>query len=169
MPVKRLPATIHICTRTRGNNIERGIGVEYTEYIRGNKHSSHLFHSISSKNAKDYLRAFETAEEMEELNPENLAVCIHAGKKGASVADSCCQSLKKYQPSQLEKIFVKRAMVFGKPCDETVLVAIIAGFHAHGVPIDDPFAKAPEKEESAGWGIFPHMIGIGMKSLPLSI
>ena len=169
MPAKRLLATVHICTRTRGNNIERGICVEYSEYVRGYEHKGYIFNPVVSKNAKDYLRIFDTAEHMEEISPDTLAACAYACKKGSSASDSCFQSLKKHQPGQLEKIFLKKALVFEKALDEEVLAAIIVGFHANGVPIDDPLAKAPGKEESAGWSFIPNMMGIGIKSLPLSI
>lgn len=46
---------------------------------------------------------------------------------------------------------------------------VVLAFKLLRAPIDDPFAKTPEKEESAGWSFMPNMINIGMKSLPLSI
>lgn len=171
MPPKRLLSAVFIGTRTRGSKIERGVGIQHIEVIRGSDHKGYIFCPITSKTPEEYLRAFEIAEHMEVVNPDILAMCIYAGTKGASATDDCCEVVKKHQPRQLQKVFAKRTLVFEKPCDEATLKAIITCFHTQGVSIDDPFAKTLEKKESVPRGAFSHVmgIGIGMKSLSLSI
>lgn len=163
-PARRVIATPFIGTRSRKGNTERGIGVELSHFHG----KGYIFHSTESKNPKEYIRAFEILMHMERIDPDILLSCLYAGKKQAHHNDNQFHWLRKYQPVQLQKIFEKRALVFEKPCDETVLRTIISHFHSQGVSIDDPFAKAPEKESRASTGNIPHRRGAGIRAESLS-
>lgn len=161
-PARRVIATPFIGTRSRGGNTERGIGVEYWSGMANNGGVHHIFVTMDTKNPKEYLRALEILVHMERIDPDILAGCVQASKKQATTNDALFIELKKYQPLQLENILTKRDIVFGNPCDNNALRAIIDGFQNCGMPIDDPFAKVVKKEAPPSWEIFPRMTGAEM-------
>lgn len=161
-PARRVIATPLICTRSRGGNIERGIGVEYFSGMSNHEGIHHIFLPMESKNPKEYLRAFEILNRMERVDPDILAVCAHLGKKQITEDNDAIRCLKKYQPAQVSIILEKRRFVFEQPCDPNVLQHIIAGFQNCGMSIDDPFAKVVKKEAPSSRVIFSRMTGAEM-------
>ena len=154
-PSRRVIATPFVGTRSRGGNTERGIGVEYWSSLASHEGVHNIFVAMDTKNPKEYLRALEILVHMERIDPDILVGCAQASKKQATATDTQFIELRKYQPLQLEKILAKRDIVFGNPCDQNALRAIIDGFQNCGMPVNNPFTEAIKKEATPSWEMFP--------------
>ncbi len=138
LPARKVISTPFIGTRSRGNNTECGLGVEYHSSLAGNTEFGHVFVALETSNPKEYLRALSILNRMERIDLDILESCAHAGKKRVGRDDHSFHLLKKYQPAQIEVILEKRAVVFEQTLDQESITAIIDGFLECGFKVNNP-------------------------------
>lgn len=157
------PATVAICIIQHGDmSMTHGVGILYPDI-------EHLyFKEIDTRDPRILWRAMYAVSKISCLSDEMLGIAIAIADGITPLGEPHFVNADIHlQYGYNARILREETLAQEPPAND--IKKIVLGFNLLRAPINDPFAKTPEKEESASFGMFPQIMGVEMQPLSLAI